>query len=142
MSGCGTQDPSDQRSANVGAERIVRAVDGDTVELASGETVRILGIDTPERGQCGYTEATESLQSLAERGEMRLERAPGGPNTDPYDRLLRHVFVGGTDVALAQIEAGWANARYDSRDGYSGHRYEAQYRAADETVAHRCPQLD
>src|SRR5690349_14067023 len=37
---------------------VTRVVDGDTVELGTGQTVRLVGIDTPERGQCGYDQAT------------------------------------------------------------------------------------
>ena len=30
---------------------IMRVIDGDTVELAGGDRLRLLGIDTPEKGQ-------------------------------------------------------------------------------------------
>lgn len=53
-----------------------RAVDGDTVDLLVDLGLRTLtrnrfrlnGIDTPERGQPGYNEATERLQELIDEG--------------------------------------------------------------------------
>ena len=35
------------------AVTITKVVDGDTVDISTGERVRILGYDTPERGECG-----------------------------------------------------------------------------------------
>ena len=47
-------------------------VDGDTVETASGADVRIIGIDTPERGACGYEEATSALRRMVEAQKVVL----------------------------------------------------------------------
>ena len=43
------------------------AVDGDTVKLQTGRSVRLLGYDTPEVGQCGYDEALVRMVALTER---------------------------------------------------------------------------
>lgn len=96
--------------------RCVHVVDGDTMDVELGEVkvrVRLLGIDTPERGQPGYKEAAESLRGLALGREVRLERpigANGKPerDTDKYGRLLRRVWVGDIDLSAAQLEAGHA----------------------------------
>ena len=45
---------------------VTRVVDGDTVKLSNGETVRLIGIDTPEKGQCGFNEATNLMRSLVQ----------------------------------------------------------------------------
>ena len=45
---------------------VLRAVDGDTIELAGGQFVRLLGINTPERGMPCYNEA-KNLLPLLER---------------------------------------------------------------------------
>lgn len=47
-------------------------IDGDTVELGNGETVRLVGIDTPEVGQCGADQATANLERLVLNKEVRL----------------------------------------------------------------------
>ncbi|MGH3331441.1 MAG: thermonuclease family protein [Nocardioidaceae bacterium] len=115
---------------------VTRVVDGDTVELANGEDVRIVGIDTPERGECGYDEATAKMERLVLGQRVRLTRSD--EDRDRYNRLLRYVDVGRRDAGLAQIEAGLAIARYDSRDGYGYHPRENRYIAADKATPQKC----
>ena len=105
---------------------VTRVVDGDTVEIASGEHVRLIGIDTPEVGACGYGAATAKLRRMVEGRKVILVNPDSVQDIDAYGRLLRYVDVGGEDVGLAQIRAG-ARARYDSRDGYDPHPREGQY---------------
>lgn len=109
---------------------VTHVVDGDTVDLDNGETVRLVGIDTPERGECGYDEARSALVDLVEG--KRITLGPSDENRDRYDRLLRYVDVGEVDAGLRLIEQGLAIARYDSRDGYGRHPREDRYVRADE----------
>jgi len=110
--------------------RVAAVVDGDTLDLANGEQVRLIGIDAPERGACGYAEATQALEALV------LDKAVGlasgaVDDRDRYGRLLRYVDVDGVDAGFALVQAGLAISRYDSRDGYGPHPREARYIAAD-----------
>ncbi len=120
--------------------RVEYVVDGDTVRLRNGETVRLAGIDTPERGECGADQATRALQRLVLGREVRLGETD--EDRDQYGRLLRYLDVDGVDAGLSQIRAGLAVARYDSRDGYGFHPRERQYVAADETSPPVCPADD
>jgi len=106
-------------------------VDGDTVETSLG-TVRLIGIDTPERGECGHDEASMAIGSLVSVGDVVTLELPEGQNDrDSYGRLLRYVITeSGVDLGLMQVEAGNAIARYDSTDGYPAHPRQADYRAA------------
>lgn len=106
-------------------------VDGDTVTTSAG-TVRLIGIDTPERGQCGHDEAAAVISALVSPGDpVTLELPEGENDADAHGRLLRYVATrDGVDLGLAQLEAGNAVARYDSTDGYPAHPREAAYRAA------------
>ena len=55
---------------------VLRVVDGDTVHLGlvMDVGVRLWGIDTPERGQPGFKEATEKLKSLLSKSKyIRVE---------------------------------------------------------------------
>ena len=120
---------------------VVHVVDGDTVDVSTGDRIRIIGIDTPERGECGYEAAADHLRSLvADTGVILV---PGAPDdVDRYGRLLRYVDTsGGTDVGLAQITGQRAIARYDSRDGYGRHDREDQYVAADTRTVAGCSTL-
>ena len=109
---------------------VVEVIDGDTIEVTGGRRVRLIGIDTPERGQCGFGEAAAALTAMV-GGRGAVLVAGARDDTDRYGRLLRYVEVDGLDVNLAMIESGWAISRYDSRDGYGRHAREDAYVAAD-----------
>ena len=111
---------------------VTRVIDGDTIELGNGESVRVVGIDTPERGECGYAEASVHMERLVLGKRVRLTISD--EDRDRYDRLLRYVNRGRTDAGLKQIERGLAIARYDSRDGYGYHSRENRYIAADKAT--------
>lgn len=122
------QEPAEAPLATI---TFVGVVDGDTVETSAG-TVRIIGIDTPERGECGHEEASRALERLVAPGDLVALELPAGQNdTDRYGRLIRYVLTSsGIDLGFTQLEAGNAIARYDSRDGYPAHPLEADYHAA------------
>lgn len=107
------------------------ASDGDTIRTDAGK-VRLIGIDTPERGECGYAEAADLIYQHVSPGETITLLLPKGQNkTDRYGRLIRYaVTTDGTDLSLLQLNAGNAVARYDSIDGYPAHPHEQDYRAA------------
>ena len=106
-----------------------RIIDGDTIELGNGAAVRIVGIDTPEVGQCGYEAASSNMARLVLNKQVRLVLSD--EDKDYYGRWLRYVDVGVMDAGLQQIKGGFAIARYDSRDGYGFHVREPSYVAAD-----------
>jgi endonuclease YncB( thermonuclease family) len=114
---------------------VSRVVDGDTLDLADGAVVRLVGIDTPERGQCGYSQATANLDRLV--GGKRVTLGLSDEDHDRYGRLLRYVNIGRMDAGLRQIKAGLAIARYDSRDGYGFHPREALYITTDSRTPSR-----
>lgn len=117
---------------NLGEKTVVRSIiDGDTLETEAG-TVRIIGIDTPESGLCGFGESISALTALASPNSTVYLELPDGQNDrDQYDRLLRYVTTeNGVDVGQEQISAGHAVARYGSQDGYPAHPKEAEYRSS------------
>lgn len=135
LSGCSG---TDLRPATVEAVKVTRVIDGDTIELENNQKVRLLGVDTPERGQCGYQEAKKNMQDLVLAKRIILV-ADGKQSTDRYGRLLRYVDLGGKDIGLEQIQDGLAKARYDSRDGYPKHSRQDKYVQADEKKTDLCP---
>jgi endonuclease YncB( thermonuclease family) len=116
--------------APANAASVDYVVDGDTIRLRSGVYVRLIGIDTPEEGQCGYRAAKRKLDQWV-GGRARLVNPAGVDNQDQYDRLLRYVHDSGRDTGLGLIRRGLAKARYDGRDGYDRHPRQATYRRAD-----------
>ena len=97
--------------------RIYQVVDGDTFIISTGEYVRLIGIDTPEKKEEGYHEATDFLRQF-EGKTVILESE--GDDRDKYGRLLRHVFVNNTNVAVSLLKEGHAELYSD----YSGIYYE------------------
>lgn len=105
-------------TASTTTATVVSVIDGDTiiVNLAgTKETVRYIGIDTPEprregTPECGSHEATAYNRELVENQTVRL--VADAEDRDPYDRLLRYVYVGeGTDAVFVNqqlITAGLA----------------------------------
>ena len=116
---------------------VARVIDGDTVELGNGETVRLVGIDMPEVGECGFEAASADLARLVLGKKVQL--ATSDEDRDGYGRLLRYVDVAGTDAGLRLIQNGRAIAAYDSRDGYGFHPREPRYIASDRGARNRCP---
>lgn len=140
LAGCGAAGAGpDTAQPAVGSTQtgtVSRIVDGDTLDVSGVGRIRVIGIDAPERGECGYESATAAISVLVLGREVTL--VPGAvDDADRYGRLLRYVDVGDRDAGLALIEDGWAIARYDSRDGYGRHPREDVYVAADEASPDR-----
>jgi len=101
-----------------GQGRVVKVVDGDTLDVALGartERVRLLGIDTPESVrpdtpvQCFAKEATSRLQALLPPGTpVRLARDV--EERDRFGRLLAYVYRQPDDlfVNLDLVRGGYA----------------------------------
>lgn len=128
--GCTVQ--TEESRKTVTESTVTEVVDGDTVEIQMGgstETVRLLGIDTPEvhveNNPSEYekmedTEKTRKcLKTYGEKAsDLAKEKLSGKKinfTTDPqsdirgsYGRLLGYIEVNGTDFNLHLIEKGYA----------------------------------
>jgi endonuclease YncB( thermonuclease family) len=118
--------------------RVIEVIDGDTLVVASGAHVRLIGIDTPERHECGYQPAADALRTMVEGRKVTLVNPESVQDEDRYARLLRYVDRSGRDAGYVLLERGLAVARYDSQDGYDHHPRQGRYRAADKAVASIC----
>ena len=98
--------------------QVVRVVDGDTIVVSQGEkqeTVRLIGINTPETVdprkpvECFGKEAKEYLKELLNGKKVRLENDPSQQERDRYGRLLRYIFLEDkTFINQKLIEDGYA----------------------------------
>lgn len=77
-------------------------IDGDTIQVVINnkkETIRLIGIDTPETVdprktvQCFGKEASAKTKSLLSDKSVRLESDPTQGERDKYQRLLKYVFL-------------------------------------------------
>jgi micrococcal nuclease len=98
------------------AGTVIEVVDGDTVrvELSTGiETVRIIGIDTPEVVHpskpegCFGAEASAFAKATLDGQAVTLELDPTQDKRDRFDRLLAHVRVGDALYASEAIAGGY-----------------------------------
>ena len=91
---------------------VTSVVDGDTiaVRLASGrrERVRLIGIDTPERGDCLSARATGQAKRLAYRQRVVLRGDATQATRDRYGRLLAYAWVHGRDLGFQMVASGLA----------------------------------
>ncbi|MCI0398505.1 MAG: thermonuclease family protein [Chloroflexi bacterium] len=89
---------------------VIAIIDGDTIEVEIGGRsyrLRYIGMDTPERGDPFFSEATEVNRLLVEGQTALLVRDVS--ETDRYGRLLRYVYLpDGTFVNAELVRLGYA----------------------------------
>jgi endonuclease YncB( thermonuclease family) len=87
--------------------KVRRAIDGDTLELSTGETVRLIGVDTPETKHPKKPverfgkEAAAFTKRLVEGKEVRLEYDQ--QRADKYGRTLAYVYLADGTFLNAEI---------------------------------------
>ncbi len=94
-----------------GTALVVRVIDGVTIEIAGGEIVRYIGIDTPEtypQIEPFGLEAKAKNMELVEGKMVTLEKDVS--DRDKYGRLLRYVYVDGLFVNGELVRLGYAKA--------------------------------
>ncbi len=101
---------------------VTRVIDGDTIQIDTGQKIRYIGIDTPELHkpntpvQCFAKEAAEKNKQLVEGKKIKLVKDVS--ETDRYGRLLRYVYLedptaatnGGTFINEYLVKEGYAHA--------------------------------
>ena len=108
---------------------ITKVIDGDTIVIAGGQSVRLLNIDTRERGQNCYKEAKQRMEELVLLKNVTLERDK--EDKDRYGRILRYIYVDGEMVNLQMVREGLAVVYIIPPNG----NYKDQFDAA-ESAAH------
>lgn len=98
---------------------VISVIDGDTIQVvidSKKETLRLIGIDTPETVdprkpvQCFGKEASAKAKSLLSGKSVRLESDPTQGERDKYQRLLRYVFLeDGANFNKLMISEGYAH---------------------------------
>ena len=87
---------------------VSRIVDGDTFFVRSGKSlisVRLSGIDAPERGQPFASQAHDALKEFLGRKDLVIHKS----GVDPKDKkVLVNVKINGTNVNSEMVKEGWA----------------------------------
>lgn len=107
------------------AATIERIVDGDTLDATTDlgfrvyrkDRYRLYGINTPERGQPGWSEATDYLKHLLPAGTeamLRSYKPELHPKADSFGRWLVDLYLGDMRINQEMIESGHA-VQYPAR---------------------------
>ena len=88
---------------------VKEVLDGDTFILNNGDRIRLLSIDTPEKGRCGSTEATQALTTLVAGKPVGIKEE----RRDQFGRRMGLVYVGRILVNESMLASGWAKPTYD-----------------------------
>ena len=86
---------------------VKEVTDGDTIVLRNGEKVRYIGIDTPERDNPFFREASQANQQMLEGGRIKLEY--DRDRRDRYGRLLAYVWADTLLINAELIKMGMAS---------------------------------
>ena len=91
--------------------QVERVVDGDSLRLKDGRSVRLIGLNAPETGKKGRPDepfadaARKRLQALVTQSDGRVGLLPGLQPQDRYGRTLAHVFGANGSNFEAQLLA-------------------------------------
>ena len=92
--------------------KIDRIIDGDTI-VSNGTSIRLLGINTPEKKEKYYPEAKDFLEKEVLNKTVLLRY--GKDKKDKYGRTLAYVFsVSEENINLKLIQQGLANYYFPS----------------------------
>ncbi len=120
-----------------GPMNVVRVVDGDTIKVSTGVTVRLIGIDTPETVdprtplQCFGREALLHAHQLLDSTSVSLEYDASQGRLDRYGRTLAYVWMSdGRMFNESMIADGFAH-EYTYNLPY---RYQSEFIAAERSA--------
>lgn len=86
--------------------KVKRVIDGDTIILKNDTRVRLIGIDTPEKGECYYKKAKKKLRKLIKGKKVKLKYDED--KWDKYDRKLAYIYKGKKFINKYMVVAGYA----------------------------------
>ncbi|WP_236172698.1 thermonuclease family protein [Pseudomonas pseudonitroreducens] len=101
------------KPASVETVRVARVVDGDTLKLADGRSVRLIGVNAPELAHHGRSEepfavaAQRRLQELVAANDGEVGLVVGRQGKDKYGRTLAHTYdAGGNNLESRLLAEG------------------------------------
>ena len=87
--------------------KVKKVIDGDTFLIENGLTVRLAGVDTPEKGKPGSAKARAYLRNQIE-GKKVLIRPVA---KDCYRRVVAYVYKDGKSLCKKIRNKKWTSSR-------------------------------
>lgn len=117
---------------------ITQIIDGDTFIVNNKTTIRLIGINSPEKDQCFHSQSRQAVAKFLKDKSVYLEKEITGQ--DEYARLLRYAFIpaaGDREDNLFVndyiVRQGWAQAMPSAPNS----RYrDLLYAAQEEAINH------
>ena len=95
---------------------VERIIDGDTL-IINGNSTRLLGVNTPEKGEKYYNEAKNFLSEKTLNKTVKLEYI--GDKYDMYNRILAYIIIGEENINIEIVKGGFANLYIYNSDKYT-----------------------
>jgi micrococcal nuclease len=111
-------------------------LDGDTILIETGDYVRLIGVDAPEKNQDFYNESKTFLTSLILNQKVRLEIDIR--NRDNYGRLLRYIYLNETNINLEMVRQGYAKPMHIAPDTSQKDKIDAAWDSCLEKKVNLC----
>jgi endonuclease YncB( thermonuclease family) len=124
-------------ASNAEQVTVTKVVDGDSLELADGRTIRVLGIDSCEMNTPGGQQAKSAAETQLGTGPVTLTSEPG-VDLDRYGRHLRYVQVGSVDLGESLVRHDHTGV-YQDGDNDASDAYVQRLYANDLTYAANPP---
>ncbi len=86
---------------------IKRIVDGDTLDIGDFR-IRLTLVNTPERGELGYSEATRFTSSVCPVGTEALVDEDDGQREGSFERMVALVYCNGKNLNAELLDKGHA----------------------------------
>jgi len=102
-----TQTAKCSGSASCFAGTVTKITDGDTIRV-DNVTIRLALVNTPERGEPGYSEATKFTTALCSVGSTALVDEDDGQTQGSYGRMVAKVYCDGKMLNEELLRAGHA----------------------------------
>lgn len=119
--------------------RVAKVIDGDTIQAELGskiETIRLIGIDAPERAdsrktvECFGIEASNKAKEILTGQTIELQSDETQGDRDRYGRLLRYVFLSdGNNFDKLMISEGYA---YEYTYKGNPYKYQDEFKKAEQ----------
>lgn len=86
-------------------------VDGDTIDVDGVGRIRFVGVNTPERGDPGYSTAKTYIKNQCLGKTIYLD-IDDAKRTDRYGRVLAVVYVNGVNINQRLLQLNYAEVMY------------------------------